>query len=550
MNEATVKGARILIVDDDISATCLQSNFLHRIGYSQVECINDSILVFEEIEKFQPDLLLLDLRMPNIDGFQVLEQLKKIHLKRRPFPILVLSASATAENKRKALAVGATDLLAKPADPSEVVMRIRNLLQAHFLRIEIEEQNRLLEQRVSERTQELERALVKLTAAQNQMLKQERLHAFAEMAGGVVHDFSNALMSMIGYSEILLQNSTVLDDRPTVLKYLRTINTAGRDAAHVISRLRDFYRPRESGDPFEAVDLNEVIEDVVPLTQPKWKAQALEEGRTISVRMTLEKIPPVNGNASELREALTNLVFNAVDAMPEGGLITLYTRREASNVVLEIRDTGTGMNPEVRNRCLEPFFSTKGDKGTGLGLSMVFGIIKRHDGELEIESDSGKGTTFRIRLPSLVPTLVEGASEEKACERVLDILVIDDEEDSRTVVTKFLASDGHRVTAATSGDEALKVFGKGRFDVVLTDHGMPRMSGIEFAQASKQSRPHQPVILLTGFNGSSLTSRNLPPEVNLVLNKPITRSALRHALVTVLNENQQPRANHTAVLEW
>jgi len=142
-----------------------------------------------------------------------------------------------------------------------------------------------------------------------------------------------------------------------------------------------------------------VIEQTVSLTQPKWKTQARSSGRTIEVVTNLEDVPPVTGNPSELREALTNLIFNAVDAMPEGGTITLRSHSEDQAVLCEVSDTGTGMSEDVRTRCLEPFFSTKGDKGTGLGLSMVFGTIKRHNGTLDIESAVGRGSTFRIRFP-------------------------------------------------------------------------------------------------------------------------------------------------------
>jgi signal transduction histidine kinase len=279
-------------------------------------------------------------------------------------------------------------------------MRIRNLLRTRLLHLEHEQQNTILEQKVSERTAELTSALSELKQTQNQIVQQERLRAFGEMAGGVVHDFNNSLTSIIGYSDLLLNNADILADRSITLRHLKTMNTAGRDAAHVVSRLRDFYRSRESEDVFATVDLNEVIEQSVSLTQPKWKTQALTSGRKIEMKLDLEKLPPVSGNPAELREALTNLIFNAVDAMPAGGTVTLRSRTEDNAVLFEISDTGTGMSEDVRTRCLEPFFSTKGDKGTGLGLSMVFGIIKRHNGTLDIESAVDRGSTFRIRFPA------------------------------------------------------------------------------------------------------------------------------------------------------
>jgi signal transduction histidine kinase len=396
MNEATLREAHILMVDDEVSSTCLMTNFLHRIGYMQLHSINDSTRVFETIEDFAPDLILLDLSMPGLDGFEILNALRADR-KNEQIPVLVLTGDPTAQAKRRALAAGATDLLAKPFDPSEVSMRIRNLLQAHFLRLEIQDQNQMLEERVHERTSELESAIADLNAAQRKLVQHERLSAFGEMAGGVVHDFSNALMSIIGYSEMLITNAAARTDEATALDYLRIINTAGRDGAHVVSRLRDFYRPRGAADLFEPLDLKEIV--VQSIAQAKPRCATRENGREIRFETDLCDSANVSGIGAELREVLTNLIFNAVDAMPVAGVITLRTRRQGSDVIAEVSDTGDGMTAEVRERCLEPFFSTKGDQGTGLGLAMVFGIIKRHQGTLEIESEPGKGTTVRIRLP-------------------------------------------------------------------------------------------------------------------------------------------------------
>lgn len=412
MTETQLKEARILMLDDDVGSTCLVANFLNRIGYANLRTINDSTALFAEIDDFAPDLLLLDLNMPGLSGFEILDVLRKDRRDDDQIPVLVLTGDCSAKNKRRALAAGATDLLAKPFDTSEISMRIRNLLQAHILRMEIQEQNRLLEDRVRARTSELETAVSGLQLAQQRLIQQERLSAFGEMASGVVHDFSNALMSVIGYSDILLKSEKTRADEKTALEYLRIINTAGRDGAHLVSRLRDFYRPRGAGDLLEPVALNEIVTESIALSRPR----GAKRGSHNAVSFETDFAPDVTAvaNAADLRQALTNLIFNALDAIPGQGAITLRTRNEGASAIIEVRDTGVGMSADVRERCLEPFFTTKGEHGTGLGLAMVFGIIQRLQGTLEIESVQGKGTTFRIRLSTFAASSSEGSAEPRS----------------------------------------------------------------------------------------------------------------------------------------
>jgi signal transduction histidine kinase len=404
--------ARILILDDEVASTCMMTNILNRLGYTKLRSINLPEELFEACNSFQPDLLLLDLGMPVLDGFQVLELVRRNVPTAARIPVLVVTGNPTSKNKQRALAAGATDLLSKPFDVSELNMRIRNILEAHFLRREIQDQNAALEERVAERTARLQHALDDLQAAQRQVLHQERWNAFSQMAGGVVHDFSNALMAIIGYSEMLVAaDGRNLSDKATALEYLGIINIAGRDAAEVVSRLRDFYRPRSDSDLFEPLDLNQIVSEAVLLTKPKWKRQPAEGGRPLSVKTDLGEIAPIHGNAAELREMLTNLIFNAADAMPGGGVITLRTSRaNDEEVALEVEDTGSGMTAEVRGRCLDPFFTTKGDEGTGLGLAMVLGIVQRHKARMDIASQPGEGTPFCITLPRYVAQLEQSSA--------------------------------------------------------------------------------------------------------------------------------------------
>ena len=527
MHEDLLRDGRILLVDDDVGCLCLLEGVLNRLRFPHTRKLTDATRIVAEFEAYAPDLVITDLEMPGVDGIQLIEQLRA-HLSRDAFlPILVLTGSNDPRVKKRALLAGATDILFKPFDSAEMQMRVRSLLLTRFQHLEIQTHNRALTLKVAERTAELESALAELKDSQRHVVQQERFRAFGEMAGGVVHDFNNALMSIIGYSDLLLQDESLAANRELVRHYLQTMNTAGRDAAQVVSRLRDFYRPREEGDVFAAVEINDLLEEIVPLTRPKWHGQALETGRAIRLDLELMKVPPVRGNGAELREVFTNLVFNAVDAMPQGGTITLRTAALAEAVQIEVTDTGTGMTAEVRQRCLEPFFSTKGEQGTGLGLAMVFGIIRRHDGTLEIESAPGGGTTFRLTLPCSRAASAESAAVRPMLDRSLRVLVVDDEANAREVITEYLRSDGHRVTTAADGDEAMRRVMNDDFDLVITDLGMPGMDGIHLADAVHTIDPAQAVMLLTGF---AFAPERQPKSVNCVLKKPLARAELRSAL--------------------
>jgi CheY-like chemotaxis protein len=287
-------------------------------------------------------------------------------------------------------------------------------------------------------------------------------------------------------------------------------------------------------DVFSRIDLNEVIEQAVPLTQPKWKGQALADGRTITVELDLAKTPPISGNAAELREVAINLIFNAVDAMPDGGTITLRSASENEQAVLEVTDTGSGMSKEVRTRCLEPFFSTKGENGTGLGLSMVFGIIQRHEGSIEIESELGKGTTFRVRLPSMLDASEAADDDAPQLERSLHVLVVDDEPVSRGVLSAYLTADGHTVLSAVHAEEAMERFRGGKFDLVITDHAMPGLSGVQLAAAVREMQAGFPIILMTGFAVGGMGNDEEPADINVIIRKPVPRRELRRAIISAM----------------
>jgi signal transduction histidine kinase len=383
---------------------------------------------------------------------------------------------------------------------------------------------------------ELEKALLELKATQQQVIQQERLSAIGQMASGIAHDFNNSLTPILGFTELLLESDALLDDKVEARRCLEMLRTSTKDAASVVSRLREFYRPAATDEEFPVVDLGKIVQQAVSLTEPKWRSQTQARGITIEVTAEMRASPFVAGEESALREVLTNLIFNAVDAMPEGGRIALEAATEGSDAVIRVQDTGTGMSEGVRQRCLEPFFSTKGESGTGLGLSMVYGIVERHRGKIEIESVVGQGTTFIIRLPlaeNSTASVPEIAAQAKPTSS-LRVLIVDDEPGILEVVAAYLRCDGHTVATASSGREALEKFQRNHFDLVVLDRVMPEMSGDQTARFIKQLNQNIPVIMLTGFGALIEVTGSQPQAVDVVLSKPVTIDALRSTIGKLL----------------
>lgn len=373
----------------------------------------------------------------------------------------------------------------------------------------------------------LEKAYKELNEAQQQLVQSERLRALGEMAGGVAHDFNNILGAILGRVQLLLLN----DKMEEKFKYgLKLIEKSALDGAETVRRIQEFTRVHKF-TYLTKVDLNQVVEDALEMTQPKWKDEAQQKGVDIKIDKQLKDVKPVAGVASELTEVLSNMILNSVDAMPEGGTITLKTYRNQDSVYLEIQDSGSGMPDEVKRMAFEPFFTTKGKQGTGLGLSVAYGIISRHKGEITIDSREGKGTTFKIKLPLQE---MSGELKETPAPRVLNrkmrILVVDDDENIQEILQDILSLDGHKVQSASSGEEALKLFKSSDFEVVITDLGMPGMSGWELAKEVKKSKSQIKVILITGWRAQLDTDKIKESGVDFILPKPFHIEQIKEVL--------------------
>lgn len=390
------------------------------------------------------------------------------------------------------------------------------------------------ERRLAETNRHLEEALEELREQQQRSTQQERLRALGQMASGVAHDLNNALSPIVGFSDLLRLNPDI--DADKAARYLDMISTAARSAQETVLRLREFYRPRDEQELIP-IDLPQIVAEVISLTQPRWKDESLARGTPIHLHTDLRDTPKVLGNDAQIRDALTNLILNVCDAMPDGGKITISlstaparaNEEQNERVVLEVRDTGMGMPDDVRSRCFEPFFTTKGVRGTGMGLAMVYGTMQRHDGQIEIDSEEGQGTTIRLFFPVPTTQATTQEPENSHAEPVdsLRVLVVDDDPLMQELVSECLLGDGHVVSKADNGLEGMILARQEDFDLIITDRAMPEMSGDQFSERLRVEGIATPVIMLTGY-GAMMDM--VPEGVTTLVAKPATISKLRDAI--------------------
>ena len=330
-----------------------------------------------------------------------------------------------------------------------------------------------------------------------QMHQSERLTALGQMAGGIAHDFNNLLQAILGYAQLMARSPGNVD---VVRRGIEVIEKAANGGAETVRRMQKFARIRQD-EPFVPMDINQVVRDSLAITRPRWEEKKVKGGVPLQLELELGPVPVVMGRPAELNEVLTNLVLNAIDAMPKGGTLRLRTRLgDHRHAVITVADTGMGMTEEVRKRVFDPFFTTKGEEGTGLGLSVSHSIVERHGGDLRVDSHPGEGTTFTITLPIGMKSTDESTTgNESRGERKGRILLVDNDPQVLSILGEMLKDAGHHVLPVPSGSEALRVFVPSGFDLVITNVGMPEMSGWDVAERLRASDPNVPVIFITGW---------------------------------------------------
>ena len=330
-----------------------------------------------------------------------------------------------------------------------------------------------------------------------QMHQSERLTALGQMAGGIAHDFNNLLQAILGYAQLMARSPGNAD---VVRRGLDVIEKAANGGAETVRRIQKFARLRPD-EPFVTMDLNQVVRDSLAITRPRWEEKKVKGGVPLKLELELGPVPVVMGRPAELNEVITNLVLNAIDAMPKGGTLRIRTRLgDHRHALITVADTGMGMSEEVRKKVFDPFFTTKGEEGTGLGLSVSHSIIERHGGDLRVDSRPGEGTTFTITLPiGMGPSDEATQGGDPGVERKGRILLVDNDPQVLSILGEMLKDAGHHVLPVPSGPEALRLFVPSGFDLVITNVGMPEMSGWDVAEQLRARDPDVPVIFITGW---------------------------------------------------
>ena len=361
------------------------------------------------------------------------------------------------------------------------------------------------------------------------LLQTKKLKSLGELAGGVAHDFNNVLAAILGRVQLLrmnLETPSGKQERRKVMRELKkgleVIEKASLDGAETVRRIQEFSRKRADDSDFTQVDIKELINNALEFTKTRWKDETESKGLKIRIKKEFSPLPTIAGSASELREVFTNLINNAIDAMPQGGEIRIRTFKEGSSIFIIVEDTGVGISKAIRDRIFDPFYTTKGPQATGLGMSVSYGIITRHKGTISVDSQEGRGTNFTIRIP--IKKMVEFKEGElrklSGKGRKGNILVIEDEEDIRILLSEILTSDGHKVTTATDGKKGIEIFKKGNYDLVMTDLGMPAMSGWEVASSVKKLDPEVTVAIVTGWGIQLNRGELMKNGVDMVVTKP------------------------------
>ncbi len=502
---------QILVVEDEsIVAKDIQMS-LKDLGYAVSAVVSSGEEAIKKAEENNPDLVLMDIVLQDeMDGITAADQIRS----RFNIPVIYLIAHAEEKTLERAKITEPFRYIIKPFEDQELHTIIKIAIYKH---------------KMEKKLKESEEALI----------RSEKLRVLGKMAAGMAHDFNNLLAIILGNAQ-LLEKGLKRYKSEEIKKRLKIITRTAEEGGETVRRLQHFTQREVSTEDFTKLDLNKIVREAIASTSPRWKDEAEAKGVTIKIKEKLEKLPSLLGSRSGLMEVLTNLIFNALEAMPEGGEITIKTETKGNKILLYFTDSGKGIPDRIKEKIFDPFFSTKGPKASGLGLSVSYGIIKRHKGKIRVDSIEGKGTTFTISIPiGLEPVLKEEKLEDVEKISSHRILIIDDEEDVREVLGTTLHDEGHQVILAETGRKGLDKFKQSNFDLILTDLGMPEMSGWELAKKTKEIDPAVPVGLITGWAVPITKEKMKERGVDFILSKPFDCIKVLREVNTLLKSKER-----------
>lgn len=370
------------------------------------------------------------------------------------------------------------------------------------------------------------------------VMRDDKLRALGQLASGIAHNFNNSLTAIIGYTQMALRNTKDL----SVANNLKTVEKAAMDAARMIQRIQDFAQQQQK-ELFSTADANQLVRDSLELTRSRWRDDAQAKGISYQIVFRPSDSLMVECDPSALREVFVNLILNALDAMPSGGKLTITTAIDRGSAVIAFADTGCGMTEETKKRIFEPFFTTKGVKGYGMGLSVTYGIIERHGGHIEVESEPGRGSRFTLRLP-LRQDPYKGAGrlreilQEEPRARPAHILIVDDEAPIRALLSDLLRSRGHKVLSAEDGLAGIRAIKDAPFDMIITDLSMPGADGWAVATEARARCPNAKLIVMTGYGDLMGQDQFERPQVDAFVSKPFTLAEIDSLINRLLLERQ------------
>jgi len=386
--------------------------------------------------------------------------------------------------------------------------------------------------------EELQQAYQEVKDAQNQLVQNEKMKAIGQLASGMAHDFNNILSVIMGMTQFLLKTEQNEDSR----KKLNSIIKASTDGATIISRIQEFSRVKAASE-WQSLDINEILNDVIALTYSSIKQKKEIDGIQINIETHFEPDLFVLGNQSELRTAFTNILFNSMDATTKSGIISLTTWSDSDSVFISLQDSGIGMTEETKQKIFEPFFSTKGTKGNGLGMSQVYGIVKRHHGDIEVESELNKGTKITIKL---IPSFQNKSQEEfieplKPEEEKIkqntgkEIMVVEDEPEIRNIMKSILQSQGYNPHCFESAEMAIASFKRDKFNMLITDLGLSGLNGWELIKSIRKVDQTIPILIVTGWGNEINQDRLKENSVNAMIAKPFKIDQILSTVHELLN---------------